>query len=79
MDVFACPYMYLLFPFNSQRRKQLVRAFVPDEVDEDDDNVHAFEIDDAKIDVSVGLVPENPLVALCLEQPMTDYHHLRLL
>lgn len=23
-----------------------------DEIDEDDDNVHAFEIDDAKIDVS---------------------------
>jgi DNA excision repair protein ERCC-3 len=25
---------------------------LPDEIDEDDDNVHAFEIDDAKIDVS---------------------------
>ena len=26
----------------------------PDEIDEDDDNVHAFEIDDAKIDVSLA-------------------------
>lgn len=26
-----------------------------DEIDEDDDNVHAFEIDDAKIDVSSRL------------------------
>jgi hypothetical protein len=25
--------------------------FVTDEIDEDDDNVHAFEIEDAKIDV----------------------------
>ena len=25
---------------------------LPDEIDEDDENVHAFEIDDAKIDVS---------------------------
>jgi hypothetical protein len=24
---------------------------LPDEIDEDDENVHAFEIDDAKIDV----------------------------
>lgn len=28
-----------------------------DDVDEDDDNVHAFEIDDAKIDVGRSIVP----------------------
>jgi hypothetical protein len=27
--------------------------YLKDEIDEDDDNVHAFEIDDAKIDVSL--------------------------
>jgi DNA excision repair protein ERCC-3 len=30
----------------------LLIALALDEIDEDDDNVHAFEIDDAKIDVS---------------------------
>lgn len=30
-----------------------------DEIDEDDDNVHAFEINDSKIDVSI-LVPSLP-------------------
>jgi hypothetical protein len=28
-----------------------LRIDLPDEIDEDDENVHAFEIDDAKIDV----------------------------
>ena len=32
---------------------------LPDEVEEDDDNVHAFEIDDAKIDVRAPL-PDEP-------------------
>ena len=30
-----------------------LRIDLPDEIDEDDENVHAFEIDDAKIDVGV--------------------------
>jgi hypothetical protein len=30
----------------------LTDVFTLDEIDEDDDNVHAFEINDAKIDVS---------------------------
>jgi hypothetical protein len=28
-------------------------VLLPDEIDEDDENVHAFEIDDAKIDVVI--------------------------
>lgn len=31
-------------------------SFPLDEVDEDDDNVHSFEIDDAKIDVGLSLI-----------------------
>jgi len=33
-----------------------VMAFL-DEIDEDDENVHAFEINDAKIDVQTSLIP----------------------
>ncbi len=29
--------------------------FILDEIDEDDENVHAFQIDDTKIDVSASL------------------------
>jgi hypothetical protein len=31
-------------------------CWLPDEIDEDDENVHAFEIDDAKIDVGFLLL-----------------------
>ena len=39
--------------FSSSEFLQVPLTYVlPDEIDEDDENVHAFEIDDAKIDVS---------------------------
>ena len=33
--------------------RKLIDHTLTDEVDEDDDNVHAFEIDDAKVDVKL--------------------------
>jgi hypothetical protein len=38
---------------------------LPDEIDEDDENVHAFEIDDAKIDV--GFLALDACTALNLD------------
>jgi DNA excision repair protein ERCC-3 len=48
------------------------RYVLPDEIDEDDENVHAFEIDDAKIDVSdrrasYALSSDSSLVLGCEE------------
>ena len=41
---------------------------LPDEIDEDDDNVHAFEIEDAKIDVR----PIRPLIFQSLDNFIQD-------
>ena len=41
--------------------RKLIDHTLTDEVDEDDDNVHAFEIDDAKVDVKLFfLLPPGP-------------------
>lgn len=65
---------------------QLLTSVLPDEVDEDDENVHAFEIDDAKIDVrgpAVNLAftksPEQDVKKRCneLEYPMLEEYDFR--
>lgn len=38
---------------SSESSELLLTCKLPDEIDEDDENVHAFEIDDAKIDVGI--------------------------